>query len=62
MHQFFEARRTAQPGALAAVWEGAALTYAELEARANRLAHLLRGLGVRPRRARWGSGWSARST
>ncbi|HEU4453749.1 MAG TPA: amino acid adenylation domain-containing protein, partial [Longimicrobium sp.] len=40
------ARRT--PDAVAVAWEGGALTFAEVEARANRLARHLVSLGVRP--------------
>jgi len=47
MHQFFEAAADRVPEALAAVWEGRELTYAGLEERANRIAHLLRERGVR---------------
>jgi amino acid adenylation domain-containing protein len=46
IHQRFERRAELQPEALAVVWEEASLTYRGLEARANRLAWLLRDLGV----------------
>ena len=45
LHQFFEAAVERSPEAVAAVCAGRELTYAELEARSNRLAHLLRGIG-----------------
>ncbi|OLB76499.1 MAG: hypothetical protein AUI14_18585 [Actinobacteria bacterium 13_2_20CM_2_71_6] len=41
-----QVRRT--PDAVAVVSDGVTLTYAELEVRANRLAHRLIGLGIRP--------------
>jgi amino acid adenylation domain-containing protein len=48
IHQLFEARADRRPGALAALWRGERITYGALEERANRLAHLLRDLGVEP--------------
>jgi amino acid adenylation domain-containing protein len=50
VHHLFEERAARDPGAVAAVFEGARLTYDELDARANRLAHLLRRQGVAPDR------------
>jgi amino acid adenylation domain-containing protein len=46
LHQFFEAAVERAPRALAAVCAGRELTYAELETRSNRLAHLLRDIGI----------------
>ncbi|WP_460908686.1 amino acid adenylation domain-containing protein, partial [Paraburkholderia jirisanensis] len=48
IHQLFEARVDAQPEAVAIVYENDALTYGELNRRANRLAHQLIALGVKP--------------
>ncbi|MFD9036671.1 condensation domain-containing protein, partial [Streptomyces sp. NPDC059567] len=44
--ELFEAHAALTPDAVAAIYEGAETTYAELDARANRLAHYLLGLGV----------------
>ena len=46
LHQLFEARVERSPESIAAVCAGRELTYAGLEARANRLAHLLRDAGL----------------
>ncbi|HEX2210185.1 MAG TPA: amino acid adenylation domain-containing protein, partial [Longimicrobium sp.] len=45
-HRLFEAAARRTPGAAAAVFGGGALTYAELNAAANRLARILRRRGV----------------
>ncbi|MDX2090372.1 MAG: amino acid adenylation domain-containing protein, partial [Kofleriaceae bacterium] len=48
LHDLFEAQVDRAPDALAVEFEGATLTYRELDERANQLAHRLRALGVGP--------------
>ncbi|MGA9700403.1 amino acid adenylation domain-containing protein, partial [Pseudomonas sp.] len=48
VQRLFEAQAQARPDALAALHGAQALSYGELNSRANRLAHHLLGLGVRP--------------
>ena len=48
IHQLFEQQVQRTPDAIALVFEDESLTYAQLNARANRLAHHLVALGVRP--------------
>ncbi|MBV9790945.1 MAG: amino acid adenylation domain-containing protein, partial [Chloroflexi bacterium] len=48
VHQQIEAQVERTPNTAAIVFEGASLTYAELNARANQLAHHLRAQGVGP--------------
>jgi len=48
IHQLFEEQVNRTPDAAAVVFEGEKLTYAELNRRANQLAHHLQALGVGP--------------
>ncbi|MFM8277521.1 MAG: condensation domain-containing protein, partial [Cyanobium sp.] len=48
VHELFENQAKRTPEAIALVFQDRSLTYAELNARANRLAHHLMDLGVRP--------------
>jgi amino acid adenylation domain-containing protein len=48
VHEWFEAQAARTPEAVAVVFEEHRLTYAELNRRANQLAHHLRKLGVQP--------------
>jgi len=50
VHQLFEEQATRTPNNVAVVFEEQVLTYDELNARANQLAHHLRALGVGPER------------
>jgi amino acid adenylation domain-containing protein len=48
VHELFEEQAEERPEAIALVHEEQILTYGDLNARANRLAHYLRGMGVEP--------------
>ncbi|UXI65931.1 non-ribosomal peptide synthetase [Tahibacter amnicola] len=48
IHQVFEQQARRNPEAIAVVHEGQSLSYAELNAQANRLAHYLIGQGIKP--------------
>lgn len=48
MHELFEEQASKIPHAVAVVFEDSSLTYEELNRRANRLAHYLIGLGIKP--------------
>lgn len=48
IHELFEAQVEKTPGAIALTHEERSLSYAEVNTRANRLAHHLRVLGVKP--------------
>lgn len=50
IHLLIEQRAKATPEAIAVVYQDTRLTYAELDRRANRLAHRLRRLGIGPDR------------
>ncbi|CAJ7270550.1 non-ribosomal peptide synthase [Burkholderia pseudomallei] len=50
IHQLFEAQVDRKPEAIALTFDGRRLSYAELNARANRLAHYLQARGVGPGR------------
>ncbi|HEX3586561.1 MAG TPA: condensation domain-containing protein, partial [Candidatus Angelobacter sp.] len=48
VHELFEEQVRKTPNASAIVFEDASLTYGELNRKANRLAHYLRSVGIRP--------------
>lgn len=48
VHQLFEEQAERSPNSIAAVCENQQITYSELNARANQIAHYLQQLGVKP--------------
>jgi amino acid adenylation domain-containing protein len=48
LHQHFETQVAATPDRIAVVFDGSTLTYAQLNARSNQLAHYLQNLGAGP--------------
>ena len=48
LHDLFEAQVSRTPDSIAVVFDGKSLTYAELNQRANQLAHSLQKLGIQP--------------
>src|SRR6185503_11543537 len=48
LHQLFEAQAERNPNTIAVTFENERITYAELNQRADQLAHQLRALGVGP--------------
>src|ERR1019366_6769449 len=48
VHELFEGQVARTPDAVAVECDGEVISYAELNARSNRLAHYLRRLGVKP--------------
>ena len=48
VHELFEQQAARCPGEMAVVFEGNAITYGELDQRANQVAHQLKDLGVGP--------------
>ncbi|HEX2211108.1 MAG TPA: amino acid adenylation domain-containing protein [Longimicrobium sp.] len=48
LHERFASHAAARPNAVALEWNDLTLTYAQLDARTNQLAHHLRGIGVGP--------------